>query len=236
QRRSAAYRRCPERPPEMHVAIETSTDYGSIAIGQGAELAGEVVIGTRTRHAEALLPALDFLLRSTNIARGAISGIVVGAGPGSFTGVRVAAATARGLAAGLGVPFFAYPSLQALAVEECVPGIVCAVFDARRGQVYAACYERVGSTDRLVTRSEPDAMDVETLRERTSALNPSWIGEGARRYADGLGIVAPAPAYPRAAGLLRLAAADPQSGRIDAPARWEPLYLRAPGAERGIAR
>ncbi|HEX6308905.1 MAG TPA: tRNA (adenosine(37)-N6)-threonylcarbamoyltransferase complex dimerization subunit type 1 TsaB [Longimicrobiales bacterium] len=219
----------------MLLAIETSTDYGSIAIGRGADLAGEVVIGARTRHGEMLLPALDFLLRTTGTRRNLIRGVVVGAGPGSFTGVRVAAATARGLAAGLDVPLRAYSSLMALAVEAAAAGPVCVLFDARRGEVYAACYERDGSSDRMVCLVEPDAVQVHDLRARTARMSVAYTGDGARRYADALGIVPPPPAYPRAAALLRLAAADPDGGRIEDVRGWEPTYLRASGAERGIA-
>jgi tRNA threonylcarbamoyladenosine biosynthesis protein TsaB len=219
----------------MLVAIETSTDIGSIAIGRGPDLVGEVVIGARSRHAESLLPALDFLMRSARIQRSEIRGIVVGAGPGSFTGVRVAAATARGLAAGLSVPFYAYSSLAALAVGTVTTGVICTVFDARRGEVYAACYEREGTRDWLHTVHEPEAMHVDDLRARTAGMDVMHVGDGARRYADALGIAPPPPAFPRATGLLRLAAADPDAGLVAETAAWEPSYLRSSGAERGIA-
>ena len=219
----------------MLLAIETSTDYGSVAIGRGPDLAGEVVIGSRSRHAESLLPAVEFLLHTARLSRGDIRGVVVGAGPGSFTGVRVAAASGRGLAAGLGVQLYSFSSLAALAVENVGRGPVCTVFDARRGEVYAACYERAEGADRLNTLIEPEPMHVDTLRERTAGMDVAFIGDGARRYADGLGIVPPPAAFPRAAALLRLAAADPQGGMISDLTRWEPMYLRASGAERGIA-
>lgn len=219
----------------MLVAIETSTDYGSIAIGRGADLVGEVVIGARSRHAESLLPALDFLMRTSGTARSDLRGIVVGAGPGSFTGVRVAASTARGLAAGLDVPLYAYSSLAALALEAVSPYSVCAVFDARRGEVYAACYDRERGTDRLRAVIEPEAMHTDALRERTAGMNATFIGDGARRYADSIGIAPPPPAFPRAAALLRLASADPEAGLVEHTAGWEPSYLRDSGAERGIA-
>lgn len=219
----------------MLVAIETATDYGSVAIGRGADVAGEVVIGARSRHAESLLPALDFLLRCARLSRSDIRGIVVGAGPGSFTGVRIAAATARGLAAGLDVPLRAFSSLAALAVETAAAAGICTVFDARRGEVYAACYERVDNTDRLHPRLEPQAMHVDELRARNAGAAVTYVGDGARRYAAALGIDPPPPAYPRAAGLLRLAAADPDAGRIGNSSAWEPMYLRSSGAERGVA-
>src|SRR5690606_38451930 len=107
--------------------------------------------------------------------------------------------------------------------------------DARRGEVYAACYERLNATDRLAVVFEPEALHIDVLRERAVGLDAVFTGDGARRYADGLGIAPPPPAFPRAAALLRLAAADPQAGLVTDLAQWEPLYLRASGAERGIA-
>jgi len=215
------------------LAIETSTDAGSLALGRGAELAGEVLIGSYTKHAETLLPSLDFLLHMTQLTRTDIDGIVVGAGPGSFTGVRIAAATARGLAAGLRVPLYAYSSLEALAVDAYTEQPVCALFDARRGEVYAACY-RV-QQDRIETLLEPDALPVRDVVERMRAHAPLWVGEGAVRYAGEIGCAPPSLRRPRASALLRLAAMDPERGRVTEVAGWEPSYLRASGAERGIA-
>jgi tRNA threonylcarbamoyladenosine biosynthesis protein TsaB len=219
----------------VFVAIETATDHGSIAIGSGAGVVGEVSLGVRSRHAESLLPALEFLLRAGRLGRRDIEGIVVGAGPGSFTGVRVAAATARGLAHGLAVPLHAFSSLAALALEDGAATPTCALFDARRGEVYAACYVRDGESDALRTLLEPDVLSVRELLRRVAGLDPRYSGEGAVRYAAELGIASPPPRVPRASGLLRLAAAQPGAGRIEDSAGWEPAYLRSSGAERGVA-
>jgi tRNA threonylcarbamoyladenosine biosynthesis protein TsaB len=219
----------------MFAAIETATDSGSIALGSGSGLVGEVMIGVRTRHADVLLPALDFLLRTARLARRDISGIVVGAGPGSFTGVRVAAATARGLAHGLDVPLYAYSSLAVLAVAAGVTGVVCPLFDARRGEVYAACYDVdvAGAARELMA---PAALGTDELLERMKGMEPVYVGEGAERYAAALGITPRAGLVPRASALLRLAAADRAGiGVVGRSAGWEPSYLRASGAERGIA-
>jgi tRNA threonylcarbamoyladenosine biosynthesis protein TsaB len=222
----------------MFVAIETATDFGSVAVGTGSELAGEFVMGSRSRHAESLLPALDFLLRTARVERSALQGVVVGAGPGSFTGVRIAAATARGLAYGLDVPLYAYSSLAALAYDAAVDdtGAVCALFDARRGEVYAGCYQL--DNDALRTVMEPAVLTVEDLVQRLASVRPRYVGEGAVRYADRLGIAEARAATPRASTLLRMAAHDvtgAATGRVAAPAGWEPSYLRMSGAERGIA-
>jgi tRNA threonylcarbamoyladenosine biosynthesis protein TsaB len=216
------------------VAIEAATDLGSVAIGVGTELTGEVVVGVRSRHAESLLPALDYLMRTARVERRAIRGIVAGAGPGSFTGVRIAAATARGLAQGLGVPLYAYSSLAALALDAALDRPVCAVFDARRGEVYAACYVLDPATGRLHTLMTPDVLTVPALLLRVAGLDPFFVGEGVLRYGAELGATHAGPRLPRASALLRLAAADPEGGRIQDPAGWEPSYIRASGAERGI--
>jgi tRNA threonylcarbamoyladenosine biosynthesis protein TsaB len=216
------------------LALDASTDVGSVALGRGAELLGEVAIGVHTRHAEALLPALDFLLRTTRVDRGAVRGVVVGAGPGSFTGVRIAAATARGLARGLDVPLYAWSTLAALALECPGDRPVCALLDARRGEVYAALYRHEGR-DRLHPLREPVAISLPDLLDSVRPWDPVFAGPGAERYAAEL----PGPvvrALPRASALLRLTAADPAAGRIHDPSGWEPDYLRASGAERGAAR
>jgi tRNA threonylcarbamoyladenosine biosynthesis protein TsaB len=216
------------------VAIEAATDAGSVAVGDDRGLIGEVTVGMRTRHAESLLPGLQHLLKSGRIERSEIAGVVVGAGPGSFTGVRIAAATARGLAQGLGVPLYAYSSLAALAASTGVAGVVCPLFDARRGEVYAACYE-MDEAGVHRTLLQPMAAPVAEIVERLRQHAPHFVGEGAVRYAALLGIAAPPPLLPRAAALLRLAQADTaQAGRVELTAGWEPAYLRPPGAERGI--
>lgn len=216
------------------VAIETSTDTGSVALGSGDELLGEVLIGMRSRHAEALLPALEFLLRTNRVRREEVTGIVVGSGPGSFTGVRVAAATARGLAHGLDVPLSAWSSLAVLAASTALDGPVCAMFDARRGEVYAACYDLAGGTIREALL-EPLAGSVADIRERVAAWAPRFVGEGAVRYAAELGPDPPAPVTPRASALLRLAWTGAAGGHRVDTADWEPGYIRESGAERGIA-
>jgi tRNA threonylcarbamoyladenosine biosynthesis protein TsaB len=192
-----------------------------------------VSIGMHARHAEALLPSLDFLLRHERIERSAIRGVVVGNGPGSFTGVRIAAATARGLALGLGVPLYAFSTLAALALDLAAVRPVCALLDARRGEVYAALYGRVRK-DVLEEILPAAALPLTTLLTLVREHAPLYAGPGAERYAAELP-EPPLPAWPRASALLRLAAADPGAGRVRDLAAWEPSYLRASGAERGIA-
>lgn len=224
-----------------YLALDTSTALGSVALGRGDELLGEVVVGVTVRHSEALLPAIDFLMRSTGLEPSGLGGVVVGGGPGSFTGLRVAGSTAKGLVRVLGVPFFSYSGLLALAagVGAGSPRPVCALFDARRSEVYAACY-RFGGAGIEVVRA-PSATPVDDLLGELREVEPIYVGDGALRYRAEIecagGEVAPAfYAAPRGGALLWLADADPDAGRVDDPAEWEPEYIRDSGAERRAAR
>lgn len=131
----------------IRVAIETATRVGSVAVGREDGVLAAVTLGVQTRHAASALPALDAALRMAGVERSGVEAVVVGAGPGSFTGVRVAGATAKGLATSLGVPLLAYSSLLALAVDGAAGAragaAICGLFDARRGEAYGGCW-RVG--------------------------------------------------------------------------------------------
>jgi tRNA threonylcarbamoyladenosine biosynthesis protein TsaB len=216
------------------LGIEAATPTGGVAVARDGVLLAEATLGLTTRHSELLLPAIEFVLHAGGVTRLALDGIVVGEGPGSFTGVRIAAATARGLAAALAVPLFAHSSLAAVAAGTGVQGRpVCALFDARRGEVYAACY-RFGAHPTEVLLA-PAALPLAEVLERTSPYQPLFVGDGALRYADRLPSV-PLPALlapPRAAALLWLQEREPESGRVREVAGWEPAYLRESGAERG---
>ena len=88
----------------IYVAFDTSGPVGSVVVARGAEPLSEAAIEGRGRHSSLLLPSIAEVLARADLERGDLDGVVVGEGPGSFTGVRVAAATAKGLAGGLEVP------------------------------------------------------------------------------------------------------------------------------------
>ncbi len=216
------------------LALDTSTPTGSVAVGRSERLLAEVVMGVAVRHAEALMPAIDFALGRAGLAPDALAGIVVAGGPGSFTGVRIAGAAAKGLARALGVPLYAYSGLLVLAAGAAAADRpVCALFDARREEVYAACYCFDGGVSALL---EPAPRPLGAVLETLSGERPLFVGDGALRHRARIeaagGRVAPAHlAVPRASTLLWLVDVDP-SGRVDDVAAWEPAYLRPSGAER----
>lgn len=218
------------------LGIEAATPVGGVAIMRDGVLLSEVTLGLNTRHSELLLPAIDFALNASGARREDLDGIVVGEGPGSFTGVRIAAASARGLATALDVPLYAVSSLAAVAAGTGVRDrAVCTLFDARRGEVYAACY-RWASTGAHEVLLEPVAAPLDDVLAQVAELEPVFTGEGAVKYAERLPYAA-LPAFlgvPRAAALLWLHGRDPEAGRVEQAAGWEPSYLRTSGAERGL--
>lgn len=224
-----------------YLAIETSTPLGSVAVGNGHDVLAEIMLGAAARHAEALLPAIDSALHSAGIGKHDLGRVVVGAGPGSFTGLRIAAATAKALCSALELPLFSYSGLAALAAGAGVHTTpVCALFDARRGEVYAGCY-RFPDFERMETVIEPAPRTLEQLLQLVDAGNTLFVGDGALQnaaaIADRGGTVAPAHfAAPRAAALLWLSELAPAAGRVEDAAAWEPSYMRESGAERMRAR
>ncbi|MFO7892794.1 MAG: tRNA (adenosine(37)-N6)-threonylcarbamoyltransferase complex dimerization subunit type 1 TsaB [Longimicrobiales bacterium] len=247
----------------IRVAIETSTWVGSVAVARDGELLAEVELGVRSRHASTAVPGLQEALETAGVARAEIGEVVVGAGPGSFTGVRVAGATAKGLAMALDVPLVAYSSLLAAAVSAVVAGDepdpadgfdagvpVCALFDARRKEAYAGCW-RVGASE----LAEVVAPMVGSVDEIAAALVRAgagaeagagvlFVGEGLEKHGAGMAAAASAAGldarlgapdvWPRASSLLWLAHGHPSVGRVADAAAWEPLYVRGSSAERGI--
>ncbi len=221
-----------ESGPEVWLALETATPMGSVAIWKSG-LAIEQTLRIHGTHSELLMPAIDHALVATETKPADISAIVVGSGPGSFTGVRVGASLAKGWAMARGVPLYAYSSLLAVAVGSGVTGPICPMFDARRRQVYAACYELLGEA--VSELLAPRAWYIEDLLEEISArgIEPVFSGDGSIVYHESLhaafkGVAVP-PEHlriPRAASLLWLRRVLPELGLVAEPHAWEPSYVR----------
>jgi tRNA threonylcarbamoyladenosine biosynthesis protein TsaB len=223
---------------KLDLALETSTQVGSVALASGADLLGEMVLGARTRHAEALLPALEHLLGACGATTRDLGRIAVGGGPGSFTGLRVAAATAKGLVHALQVPLHAVSGLLVTAANTGLRDrAVCALFDARRSEVYAGCYRIAADAHALV---QPSVWHLDELLQHIDPRGLVFTGDGALKHEAAIlkrgGSVLPAHvAWPRASTLLSLLHDFPDLGQVASPATWEPDYLRAASAERGIS-
>lgn len=226
----------------LTLAIDTSTREGSVALGivegrTGLELLGEAALAVSATHSETVLPAVDRLLRAAGRDALALDAVVVGAGPGSFTGVRIGAALARGLCFPGHSHLFAYSSLAAIAAGAGAGGPVCALLDARREQVYAAGY--AGEADAFAERFAPRAG---ALQELIAGLDVSrWtfagvLSDAQRAVVEQAGgtLLDPERGRPTGSGLLLLVQSAPDAGRVADPAHWEPGYVRASSAERRV--
>jgi tRNA threonylcarbamoyladenosine biosynthesis protein TsaB len=219
------------------LALDTSTSVGSVAVERDGHLLAESLLPIQATHSETVLPEIDRLLRSCGLGPADVHALVVGAGPGSFTGVRIAASFAKGICHARGVDLYAYSSLAALAAGTGCRGPVCALFDARRGQVYAAGYRVWDGVEEVFP---PDALALDDLLERLVPVGDwSFAGDGvgagtAMIRAAGGRVLPPHLWTPRASALLWLATVAPEAGRVRDPGRWEPRYVRLPGAQRGL--
>lgn len=221
----------------LTLAIETSTPLASVALGDESGLLAEAMLSMRVSHSESVMPDIGRLLGEGGFSRGDLASVVVGAGPGSFTGVRVAASIAKGICFARGLPLFAYSGLLATAAGIGVSANACALFDARRDEVYAAAYRSLDPPRAFI---EPCVRAIEDLLAELSPVAEwTFAGGGAGRFAETIqergGTVLPADlGVPRAAMLLRLRREHPDVGRVADVALWEPSYVRASGAERAL--
>lgn len=226
----------------LMLALETSGKVGSAAIGTWGNngemtILAEVWIEKEEEQAAVLMPRIHELLDRVGVAPEDLSGVVVGAGPGSFTGVRIGAATAKGISWALDIEFWAVSSLLGAALassdEPMRPRMV--LIDARGDRLYAAAYREV--RDSVETLLEPIAT---TLGEVMNGLIPPGavlMGDGAQRHRDllesqGNPILPEREGRPSARGLLKAAATTPAAAPIEDVGRWNPEYLRVSGAER----
>lgn len=211
------------------VAIETSTEYLSLAVAHEGRIVDRVLLAGQ-RHSELLLDELDALLREARLGMAGIDAIVFGAGPGSFTGLRIACGAAQGLALARGIPLIPVGCLEAVAADTPADKVVVCL-DARMGEVYHGAYARGagGQWDEVCAPGLFAPGGVPVLS------GGGWTGSGSgfavhgaalrARYGDTLAAVVP-ELFPRAATMLKLAQPRYLAGEgIDA-ALAAPFYVR----------
>lgn len=210
------------------VALETSTEYCSLAVSRDARVFARSVHAGQ-RHSELALPVLRELLQQAGLDMRAIDGIAYGAGPGSFTGLRIACGIAQGLALARNLPVAGIGTLLALA-EDCGADKVIACLDARMGEVYHGAYCRSGG--KWIEMHAPSLCRPAAVPQVEGG---GWIacGSGFRVHAAALarcyeGRIArtDADAVPNAEAMLRLALEAFASGQGADAASAAPLYVR----------
>jgi tRNA threonylcarbamoyladenosine biosynthesis protein TsaB len=220
------------------LGIETATMQVGCAIGGHEGVLAHVEVTRGRRHAETLVPAIEFLCRKADVRLDELGVIAVDIGPGLFTGMRVGIATGKALAHALRVPMIGIASLDLLAFPlRFCPRTIGAVIDARRGELFSAFYRQVpGGVQRLTEPAlgTPDDLlaDVEALGQEVLL-----VGDGAMRYREMLAKAEHVEfadqwlSHPSAAPLVQLAHARALREEWVNPWELEPLYLRKPDAQ-----
>ena len=210
------------------LAFDTSTEYLSLALMRGDEVFTFDILAGQS-HSQLILPQIQALLDEAGLQLQDLHGIAFGAGPGSFTGVRIAAGVAQGLGFGANLPVVGVCTLMALAEASGVPKVV-ACLDARMGEVYHAAYVKDSGT--WCTAVEPGLYKPDAV---PSVSGSDWVGAGSgwQTYAEALGdaygaqLLSVQPLLlPVAKAVLALALPAFLSGEANPASEAMPIYIR----------
>lgn len=222
------------------LGIESSSLVASAAVVENEVTLAEYTVNYKKTHSQTLLPMIDEMMRLLDMEPSAVDAIAVSGGPGSFTGLRIGSATAKGLGLALKKPLIHVPTLDAMAYGLFgVSGLICPMMDARRQQVYTGIYR---FEERFEIVMEQSALAVADLAERLNALGERviFLGDGVPVYEKQLAetLTVPycfAPAHvnrQRAASVAALGAVYFAEGKTETAAEHKPDYLRKSQAER----
>ena len=224
------------------LAMDTSAKAASVCLAEEDKIIGEFYINTGLTHSQTLAPMTEQLCKNAGVSLREIGAVAVNAGPGSFTGVRIGVAAAKGIAFERSLPCVAVSTLESMAYNflgcDCV---VCAVMDARCSQVYNAMF-RVsdGRVERLCDDRALSLADLKLDLERRSE-KVLLVGDGARICAGFLEnslsnvFLAPVNHVNQTAASVACAAFQKiNAGETLTPAELMPVYLRLPQAQREL--
>lgn len=216
------------------LAIDTATDIASVAVGSAERVAAARSIRGARQHAAQIIQLIEQVLAQARVQLQDIGGVVVGDGPGSFTGLRIGWAAAKGLVQERQRPLIAIPSLLAAAQAADVQ-TAAACYDALRGQVFGAVYS-FGENE-VKTLVAPELFTIPALAERVRRPPDLVVGDGAERYRDqvvawtGRAPVGLETLPPLAESLLTLLAYDGARSPIGEASVAEPVYGRPAEAQ-----
>lgn len=219
------------------LGIETSGYCGSVALTDGDELLGECLVNSGPRHSERLMIMVDRLIGELGIGKSEIDAVSVSTGPGSFTSLRIGMGIAKGMVYSLGIKISGVSSLETLSASVSGCGSdICALTDARRGEVYCNIYR--GDANTPHSAGEERILPVDELC--TMIKNETvFIGDGAKMYRDRIkdnlgSICFFAPSVlnlPRASLMCSLSYEKLKNGFEDNVFSLTPNYIRKSSAE-----
>jgi len=218
----------------LYLAIDTSTDNAGLAIVQESLVLAELNWHCRQNHSVELMPCLTWLLKQAEIDLKSLNGIIVARGPGSFNGLRVGVSTAKGLAFSLGIPLAGISTLEAAAYQYAETGFpICPIFNAGRGEIAAAIYQKRGKQWRLLIDQHITTADSLCSQISGKAIfcgePPMAVLEQLKEKLGRKAIIpSTASRLRRAAFLAELGVKRLEAGDCDQPASLQPIYLRQP--------
>ena len=222
------------------LAIESSSLVASVAIVEDGVTLAEYTANFKMTHSQTLLPMIDSMVSLFGIDLSTIDAIAVSGGPGSFTGLRIGSATAKGLGLALDKPLIHVPTLDGTAYNLYgAKGLICPIMDARRNQVYTGIYRFEQEFEVVM---DQDAMDMGELIEKLNGMGERviFLGDGVPVHEKKIRelMTVPfdlAPAHmnrQRAASVAALGAVYFAEGKSETAAEHGPDYLRKSQAER----
>ena len=161
------------------LALDSSGLVASVAVMEDDTMLAEYTMNYKKTHSQTLLPMLDEMSKMIDLDLNTIDAIAVAGGPGSFTGLRIGSATAKGLGLALKKPIISIPTVDGLAYNLCgTDKVVCPLMDARRNQVYTGIYEFEGNELKVI--EEQMAVDITEIAEKLNALGREvvFLGDG----------------------------------------------------------
>lgn len=227
------------------LAIDSSGLVATVALVEDDNLIAEYTIHHKKTHSQTLMPMLSEIKNMTELDLETVDAIAVAKGPGSFTGLRIGAATAKGLAMGLNKPIIEVPTLEGMAYQMYgTSAAICPIMDARRNQVYTGLYQFVAGEEgyEMKTLQEGCACDILECIDFVNANGKEvvFLGDGVEVFADVIREkcevpVFFAPAHRRlqsAASVGALALIYAKEGKFTEAKNHAPDYFRVSQAER----
>ena len=219
------------------LGIETATPQVGVAIGGHEGIIASFHTTRDRRHAETLVPAIQFLCAQAQMKLSQIGLVAVDVGPGLFTGLRVGLATAKSIAHACRIPMIGVSSLDLTAFPARFSDrLIVSTVDARRGEIFHATYRRAPGGIQLMSAPAVDQPADVAGQLMATGAETLIVGDGAQRYADVLGAVRGAEIgreglrHPNAGALVELAHARALREEFVSPSQITPMYLRAPDA------
>jgi tRNA threonylcarbamoyladenosine biosynthesis protein TsaB len=219
------------------LGLDTAGEQGCVGLTCAERPRSEFVFHAAMKHGEVLLPAIEAALKLGEASRSDLELIAVAKGPGSFTGLRIGIATAKGLARALGIPLVGVPSAEVYARRAAFwPGPVWVLLPDRQDWLYVSAFENGGALEPLRTVRFGDWLERDLPGSGLREGSLLFVGPGAERHRDALepwGIVAPPPLHrPSGVEIAQWGLeAYRREGRNELY-ELEPLYLHPPLAER----